>query len=69
MSSGYYRAKLGIEPFDKILGGMVWCIVGSNFDIDIEFEDDYTMGQKVKLSEKICFALKEMECPISIAAH
>jgi hypothetical protein len=48
---------------------MVWCIVGSNFDIDIEFEDDYTMGQKVKLSEKICFALKEMECPISIAAH
>ena len=48
---------------------MCWCITGSNYDVDIDFEDDMTMGQKVKLSEKITIALKEMECPFSIAAH
>jgi hypothetical protein len=69
VAAGYFRARLGIDPFDKILGGMCWCIVGSNFDVDIEFEDDLTMGQKIKLSEKVCAALKEMECPHMIAAH
>ena len=67
--SGYFRARLSISPFDKILGGMCWCITGSNIDVDIEFEDDLTMGQKVKLSEKVCVAVKEMECPYPIAAH
>lgn len=48
---------------------MCWCITGSNFDIDIDFEDDLNMGQKIKLSEKITIAMKEMECPYTIAAH
>ena len=69
MAAGYFRARLNIDPFDKILGGMCWCITGSNFDVDIEFEDDLNMGQKIKLSEKICTALKQMECPHTIAAH
>ena len=69
IAAGYFRARLNIDPFDKILGGMCWCITGSNYDVDIEFEDDLTMGEKIKLSEKITFALKDMECPFSIAAY
>jgi len=44
VAAGYFRARLNIEPFDKILGGMCWCIAGSNFDIDIEFLDDMNKG-------------------------
>jgi len=68
VSAGYFRARLNIEPFDKILGGMCWCITGSNYDVDIEFEDDLNRGQKVRLSEKITIALQEMECPFAIHA-
>ena len=48
IAAGYFRARLNIHPFDKILGGTCWCITGSNYDVDIEFEDDLTMGQKIK---------------------
>ena len=41
--SGYFRARLAISPFDKILVGMCWCITGSNIDVDIEFDDDINM--------------------------
>jgi hypothetical protein len=47
---------------------MCWCITGSNYDVDIEFDDDLNMGQKVRLSEKVTIALKEMECPFAIHA-
>ena len=46
---------------------MCWSIAGSNFDIDIEFADDLNMGQKIKLSEKVVNALKQMECPLLLA--
>ena len=46
---------------------MCWSIAGSNFDIDIEFADDLNMGQKIKLSEKVVAALKQMECPLLLA--
>jgi hypothetical protein len=68
IAGGYFRARLNtIEPFDKILGGMCWSIAGSNFDIDIEFTDDLNMGQKIKLSEKVVAALKQMDCPLILA--
>lgn len=44
VAAGYFRARLNIDPFDKILGGMCWCIARSNFDIDIEFLDDMNKG-------------------------
>jgi len=69
VAAGYFRARLNIPPFDKIIGAMCWCITGSIYDIDIEFEDDLTLGQKIKLTEKITVALREMECPTAIAAH
>ena len=46
---------------------MCWSIAGSNYDIDIDFQDDLNMGQKIKLSEKITAALRIMECPLQLA--
>ena len=68
VAAGYFRARLAtIDPFDKLLGGMCWSIAGSNFDIDIEFADDLNMGAKIKLSEKVVQALRQMECPLALA--
>lgn len=69
VAAGYFRARLNIDPFDKILGAMCWCITGSNYDVDLEFEDDMNLGQKVQLAEKVTIALREMKCPTPIAAH
>lgn len=69
VASGYFRARLNIDPFDKVLGGMCWAITGSNFDIDLEFEDDLNRGQKVKLSEKVVASLVKMKCPLQIFPH
>jgi CCDC93, coiled-coil domain len=44
VAAGYFRARLAIDPFDKILGGMCWCITGSNNEIELEFEDDLKLG-------------------------
>merc|ERR1712166_1720144 len=60
VAGGYFRARLNIDMFDKLLGGMCWTITGSNHDIDLEFEDDFTLGQKVRLAEEVVGALKSM---------
>ena len=67
--AGYFRARLQIDPYDKILGGMCWCITGSNNDIDLEFEDDLKLGQKVKLAEQVVASMRIMECPYQIFPH
>jgi len=36
---------------------MCWAITGSNNDIDIEFMDDMTLGEKVQLSEVVVKSL------------
>lgn len=69
VTAGYFRARLPIEPFDKILGGMCWCITGSNNDIDLEFEDDLKLGSKVKLSEQVVSSLTIMDCPFKVFPH
>ena len=70
LSAGYFRCRIpGITIFDKILGGMAWCITCSNFDIDIDFSEDMNLGQKIKISEKVVNSLKQMNCPYTIGAH
>ena len=59
LMSGYFRIRIpSIKPFDKIIGGLTWCITCSNFDIDIEYSEDMNLGQKIKVAEKICISLK-----------
>lgn len=49
--AGYYRAAIvgGISDFDKIIGGMTWCICACAYDVDIDllFHENLTIGQKM----------------------
>ena len=48
---------------------MCWSITGSNYDIDLDFEDDLTLGEKVKLAEHVVASLQVMECPYVLFPH
>ncbi|XP_076858991.1 coiled-coil domain-containing protein 93 isoform X1 [Brachyhypopomus gauderio] len=66
LAAGYFRARIkGLSPFDKVVGGMTWCITTCNFDIDVDllFQENSTIGQKIALTEKIVSVLPKMKCP------
>jgi len=70
LSAGYFRCRIpSISTFDKLLGGLAWCITLSNFDIDVHFSDEMNMGQKIKLCEKVVNSLQKMGCPYEIGAY
>ena len=70
LAAGYFRARLNnVDPFDKILGGLTWCITGLMYSAEMDFRDDLTLGEKVKLSEKVTEALQEMRCPHILYPH
>ncbi|KAL7385321.1 hypothetical protein ABVT39_019323 [Epinephelus coioides] len=70
--AGYFRARIkGLSPFDKVVGGMTWCITTCNFDIDVDllFQENSTIGQKIALTEKIVSVLPKMKCPHRLEPH
>ncbi|XP_038044397.1 coiled-coil domain-containing protein 93-like [Patiria miniata] len=72
LAAGYFRARIkGLTPFDKVVGGMTWCITTCNFDIDVDllFQENSTIGQKIALTEKIVAVLPRMKCPHRIEPH
>lgn len=72
IGAGYYRAKIkGISEFDKVVGGMCWCIDVCNIDLDVDilFQENSTIGQKIGLTEKLVAALQKMNCPHIIEPH
>ncbi|XP_017300235.1 coiled-coil domain-containing protein 93 isoform X3 [Diaphorina citri] len=72
VAAGYFRAQIkGVSPFDKVVGGICWCIDSCNVDIDAEllFQEDLSIGQKISLTEKIVVVLPEMKCPHRIEPH
>ena len=43
--AGYFRIRIpSLKTLDKVIGGLTWCITCSNFDIDIEFNEDMNLG-------------------------
>jgi len=63
---GYFRVRInGLSRFDKIIGGLAWCITASNEDLDIDlfFQEEAQIGQRIKLGENIIRALQRMKCP------
>ena len=42
----------GLSNFDKVVGGLVWCIEVCNVDIDIDllFQEDLSIGKKISLT-------------------
>ncbi|KAG8223689.1 hypothetical protein J437_LFUL004054 [Ladona fulva] len=72
LAAGYFRARIkGLSSFDKIVGGMTWCIETCNFDVDVDllFQENLTIGQKISLTEKIVRVLPKMKCPHNIEPH
>ncbi|KFO33437.1 Coiled-coil domain-containing protein 93 [Fukomys damarensis] len=72
VAAGYFRARIkGLSPFDKVVGGMTWCITTCTFDIDVDllFQENSTIGQKIALSEKIVSVLPRMKCPHQLEPH
>ena len=50
VAAGYFRARIkGLNAFDKIVGGMTWCITTCNFDVDVDllFQESSNLGQKM----------------------
>lgn len=50
IGAGYFRAKIkGISEFDKVVGGMTWCIDVCNIDLDVDllFHENSSIGQKM----------------------
>ncbi len=72
LAAGYFRARIkGLSPFDKVVGGMTWCITTCYYDIDVDllFQENSTIGQKIALTEKIVAVLPKMNCPYRIEPH
>uniref|UniRef100_A0A914CLQ7 Coiled-coil domain-containing protein 93 n=1 Tax=Acrobeloides nanus TaxID=290746 RepID=A0A914CLQ7_9BILA len=72
ISAGYYRAKIqGLSSFDKIVGGMVWCIslCAQSVDVDLLYSENSTIGQKIALTEQIVKVLPKLKCPHSLEPH
>ncbi|XP_035917421.1 coiled-coil domain-containing protein 93 isoform X1 [Anopheles stephensi] len=72
VGAGYYRAHIqGLSSFDKIVGGMTWCIEACDYDVNVDllFHENLTIGQKIALTEKIVGVLPRMKCPFLIEPH
>lgn len=50
LSAGYFRVMIkNLSDFDKIVGGMTWCIEACDYEIDVDllFHENLTIGQKM----------------------
>ncbi|KAL3284946.1 hypothetical protein HHI36_019077 [Cryptolaemus montrouzieri] len=72
VAAGYFRARIkGLSSFDKVVGGMTWCIESCNVEVDVDllFQENSTIGQKIALTEKIVAVLPKLQCPHLIEPH
>ena len=72
LTAGYFRARItDLSEFDKVVGGMCWSITssGEDVDVDILFQENSTLGQRIALAEAICTTLLKMKCPVTIQPH
>ena len=60
-----------MSNFDKIVGGLVWCLETCTYDVDVDllFNEDLNIGKKIGLTEKIVTVLQTMKCPHKIEPH
>jgi len=72
VAGGYFRARIdGLDPFDKVVGGLVWGITASGVALEVEvfFEENATLGQRIEICEAIDQALVSMKCPYRLMAN
>ncbi|CAL4225884.1 unnamed protein product, partial [Meganyctiphanes norvegica] len=60
-----------LTNLSNIVGGMTWCIETCNFDVDVDllFNENLTIGQKISLTERIVRVLRSMKCPHRLEPH
>jgi hypothetical protein len=69
---GYLRANLSgaLTEFDIVAGGLAWGIRNSRYTIDVEFVENASIRDKLRVSENICHSLKEdMKSPHQLLPH
>ena len=70
LAAGYFRARIpALSAFDKVVGGMAWCMTASSVDVDVAFQENATIGQKIKIGEAIERTLRQMKYHIPLQAH
>ena len=72
LSAGYFRVRMAdLEDFDRIAGGLAWCLKAAAVDVDIDifFKEKPTVGEKVRISESICGGLRLAKCPLELKPH
>ena len=50
LSAGYFRARVAaLSAFDKVVGGLCWCITSSGIvvDVDVFYDEELALGQKM----------------------
>lgn len=71
-SAGYYKAKLvSLDVFDKIVGGMLWCLSVTEAEItsDLVVAEKTTIKERIYITEQIIKALNYIQCPYKIEPH
>lgn len=61
LSAGYFRARVAsLSAFDKVVGGLCWCITSSGIavDVDIFYDEELALGQKMYVAA-CCMKKKE----------
>lgn len=60
-----------MSAFNKIVGGMVWCMESCDHDVDVDllFDENLSIGQQIALTEKIIAVLPKMACPYQLEPH
>uniref|UniRef100_A0A158Q8J2 Coiled-coil domain-containing protein 93 n=1 Tax=Elaeophora elaphi TaxID=1147741 RepID=A0A158Q8J2_9BILA len=72
VAAGYFRARIKAIPhFDRVVGGIVWCISSCNHtvDVDLFYSENATIGQKIALTEKVVEVLPQLKCPYAIEPY
>ncbi|CAF0846231.1 unnamed protein product [Rotaria sp. Silwood1] len=72
LAAGYFRVRIkGLSDFDKVVGGLAWSTQACNFavDIDVLYQENAILGQKIALTERIVLVLSRMKCPHAIGPH
>eukprot|EP00179_Madagascaria_erythrocladioides_P000020 CAMPEP_0198311964 /NCGR_PEP_ID=MMETSP1450-20131203/3534_1 /TAXON_ID=753684 ORGANISM="Madagascaria erythrocladiodes, Strain CCMP3234" /NCGR_SAMPLE_ID=MMETSP1450 /ASSEMBLY_ACC=CAM_ASM_001115 /LENGTH=209 /DNA_ID=CAMNT_0044014885 /DNA_START=105 /DNA_END=731 /DNA_ORIENTATION=+ len=72
LAGGYFRARIAtLSPFDRVIGGMAYCITASSGDLDVDilFEENASLGEKVRLGEQVLAGLLRLGCPLQLETY
>ena len=72
LAAGYFRVRIqSLSRFDKIIGGLAWCVTSLSVDVssEVAFHEDSNIKEKIKMSGDIVRALVNLKCPVQLQPH